>query len=344
MTRRVLWAAATAVALLLASQAHAQSTAGSEGNDAAEIAPDAVSAGSFTATADFPPPVDVDRAFGDEEVSVEGFGTVTFTAEGDEEELAPTRAVISASAVPGYVPEPSGGASREIATEATEEARIRDTTVYPFRAVGIVYARYGKDWYACTGTLIGPKTVLTFAHCLYGATGVAKKPDELMFRPGTNAPNYGALGDFAYASIKLPTGFVESVGGEFDSWSRKVYSLGLVILKKPIGNKLGWFGFQVDAGGFDANTVGYPGSKESETMWRANCLITEEMMWRSFAYHTPCQVYPRGAPLYVQDETTKERFIRALNNWGWEDEEFALSSLALRLSPIHYQWIVDNRQ
>src|SRR5258708_6182505 len=50
------------------------------------------------------------------------------------------------------------------------DPRIRiDPNAAPWRAVGKLQASAGSFYMSCTGTLIGPSTVLTAAHCLYSA-------------------------------------------------------------------------------------------------------------------------------------------------------------------------------
>lgn len=62
-----------------------------------------------------------------------------------------------------------------------------------WEAVGRVDTGSGS----CTGTLIGPDTVLTAAHCLYSEDGAALAPGDVTFRPGLPEAEALAVADWA---------------------------------------------------------------------------------------------------------------------------------------------------
>ncbi len=72
------------------------------------------------------------------------------------------------------------------------DPRIRiDPNTVPWRAVGKLQATAGGLYESCTGTLVGPSTVLTAAHCLHNLrTGTYFPPSSLHFLVGYDAGAY----------------------------------------------------------------------------------------------------------------------------------------------------------
>jgi V8-like Glu-specific endopeptidase len=110
--------------------------------------------------------------------------------------------------------------------------RKRRTTLPPFRYICNLEYDFGNgSWAVGTGTLIGPRTVLTAGHCLHlapgGGLGV---PSRMRVIPGRNGPleplpATRAVRFFRYRGYQPNTGT----------------DLGLIRLANPIGNSVGWW-------------------------------------------------------------------------------------------------------
>jgi protease YdgD len=74
---------------------------------------------------------------------------------------------ITALAAPGHAQTQPAHDPYALPGMGPEDARKRvDMTIMPWRAVGKIQANAGNIHLACTGALIGPREVLTAAHCL----------------------------------------------------------------------------------------------------------------------------------------------------------------------------------
>lgn len=132
---------------------------------------------------------------------------------------------------------------------------LPDVTELPWRAVGILSFEDGT----CTGVLVGPRTVLTAAHCMFGASGERVKP--LHFRAGVGGGRQagiaGASGDLvspSYAAGAAPAGM-----GNGTDWA-------IVQLDRALGDEVGFLGVHVldaadealiRAGGLVVSQAGY---------------------------------------------------------------------------------------
>ena len=145
--------------------------------------------------------------------------------------------------------------------------RVTKTTAAPFRYIcNLEYDRFpgGRRAPMCSGTLIGPSTVLTAGHCLSGfiAAGMRVIPG----RNGTLEP----LPATRALSLQLAPGFAPSTSTDY----------GVIQLKDPVGIKIGYWGVNhrlghldpigtsisarplpLKAGRLQVNVSGYPADK-----------------------------------------------------------------------------------
>ncbi len=126
---------------------------------------------------------------------------------------------------------------------------------YPTRVVG--HFRNG-----CTGTLVGPRHVLTAGHCVYSFKKKNFK-SKFVFKPGRADRGNTPFGTIKWKHVLTLKNFINGEGFRYD--------MAMVILDRPIGDDLGWAGLREAKDLSPIRIMGYPGDKPKGTMWEVEC-------------------------------------------------------------------------
>ncbi len=139
--------------------------------------------------------------------------------------------------------------------------KVKNTTKYPFSCFTHINIVFSHNRYGGSGVLIGPHHVLTAAHCVYDFER-GTWADTCLLYCGLN----GSAAPFDYCRgvrFYVPEEYVKDKDKNFD--------VGLIVLDKPIGLKIGYLGclFANDSSMFEEklNITGYPGDKGFKEMW-----------------------------------------------------------------------------
>ncbi|MCP3139791.1 trypsin-like serine peptidase [Pyxidicoccus xibeiensis] len=145
--------------------------------------------------------------------------------------------------------------------------RVTETDKYPYRvnASLLITARDGSQWIG-TAWFISPRTLITAGHCVYIKNSGSPSRDgwvkSIQVMPGRNETKlpFGAVTSTQFWTVK---GWADSGDENFD--------YGAIIIPTELGLQVGTLGYAVygdaELQGSIANVTGYPGDKDSGTMW-----------------------------------------------------------------------------
>eukprot|EP01025_Chloroclados_australasicus_P052378 TRINITY_DN6102_c1_g1_i1.p1 TRINITY_DN6102_c1_g1~~TRINITY_DN6102_c1_g1_i1.p1 ORF type:complete len:366 (-),score=17.41 TRINITY_DN6102_c1_g1_i1:281-1378(-) len=139
-----------------------------------------------------------------------------------------------------------GQSTESVIGSQDDRSLVVDSTSYPYRTIGRVVSMFGSVPATCTGTLVGPRVVITAAHCVYRAGLWA---DDYSFSPGQQG-DFKPYGTINFTSVSIPTEYY----GEY------VWDYAVLELEIDIGDQLGWMGYNYNCSNSpqDLRLIGYP--------------------------------------------------------------------------------------
>ncbi len=188
------------------------------------------------------------------------------------------------------------------ADDADDGRVVVEAMEYPWSAIGRVNAG-GRGY--CTGFLIGPRHVMTAAHCLYDFTeGRWRGANELHFVAGYQRDQY--LIHSKVARYQAARRFDLAERHDTDN---TVHDWAVLTLQEPIGRTAGWLGL-MDLGSASLQTLiadrrqivqaGYRSGRAHAMTVNPGCRVLRQFAGGGGLLHD-CAVYPgdSGSPLLL---------------------------------------------
>lgn len=186
--------------------------------------------------------------------------------------------------------------------------QVEDLKSFRNQVTGLIYDTNTKA--TCTGTLIGPRHVITAAHCVYDFK-TKLWSEGLTFTPGKLSKEDAGKGTFNFKRFFIQKEYVGTMSEDYD--------FALIELETAIGDTIGWVGFRslkkeeiVETKSMSITFAGYPGDKDFGTLWKVTCPASAKVKLLTYF----CDSYNGMSGSALFQTSDAQNFIIGVHTFG----------------------------
>lgn len=204
-----------------------------------------------------------------------------------------------------------GGALAQTIIGADERTRIHSTEDLPWRMICSLRIHSPLGEMVGTGWLAGPRTVMTAGHCVYHQTQLGGWAERIEIAPGRDDGQtpFGVITSRDFSTVQ---GWMEDEDPEYD--------FGVIHLKDPLGDRLGWFSIGSlpahDLESYRVNISGYPADRGAgrQQWFHANRIL--HVSDRRIFYDVDTYGGQSGSPVWIYQEGSEEPLVVGVHAYG----------------------------
>jgi len=195
---------------------------------------------------------------------------------------------------------------------ADERWEIEYATWTPVKQTGLLTFSGGR----CSGTLVGPKTVLTAGHCVHsGKRG--NWYNKFVFYPGRTSTSTSPYKSYTYSTMMTFEGWI--LNSDFD-WDIALVELSSVPSPDIQYNYLGYDN-NINTN-YYFHGKGYPGNKPYGSMWSTEDYISQTTTNQLRTDDTDSYYGYSGSPFYCYDENNVPIIYAAHSGAGFDTKYY----------------------
>jgi V8-like Glu-specific endopeptidase len=203
-----------------------------------------------------------------------------------------------------------------------DRVRILETDLAPWRMICALEIESPSGSFIGTGWFIGPRTLLTAGHCVYGPD-MGGWATTIRLAPGRDEDDL-PFGSFTSQKFSTTQRWIDAQDPDFD--------YAAIHLAEPVGEKVGWFSLAVrspeELKAARVNISGYPGDRGNgrQQWFDANSVLA--VTPRRVFYSVDTYGGQSGSPVWIQDDPASPPVAVGIHAYGVGGTPTALGIVA----------------